>query len=495
MIRPTGFGAVIVLGLGGASHAVSPVIDDFEAGGPFIFSCSTVTICPDYQNIGSHGLDDVRLAYIHGNGNDPVSVSLVNTPYDDALSVWGVDAFLGLHWDPNGIVDITDGPWNSIHLRMDAPSGTVGEVNVHYDAVNSDDTVFWVDPVVTVLPLPQLNGDLHAVDRLSFVFALPSGPLPYSARVSDIRFGWGTLTSFKAVVARLDWCLACPPESLSYDVFHVLPSPFADMIVRVEDAVTDVGIEPFVRLEGFDSGDATGAPGLSAGTSLWWDASSSYATTTYDFLVELAPTPGHDVALASPPRITFQDSVAVALEYVIVVGGAAGPVGSSVDRITMDVAPGQPLAFRDASVTPVIGRSATAAAAYRLSFTLEALGDVDESQALMASQIVGDWAPGPSPVSAPVTSPPVGGPGLVAAPSVTRDLTVLQLARPPEAPGTISIFDVAGRVARRLELRAGSSSAVWDGRDAAGRRLPAGVYWASFLQGTERVTAKIVRVP
>jgi hypothetical protein len=110
----------IALSLVGASAALWPVIDDFEAGGPFIFSCSTVAICSDYENIGSHGLDDVRLTYIHGNGSDLVSASLVNTPYDDALSVWGVDAFLGLHWDPPGIVDITDGPWSSIHIRMDA---------------------------------------------------------------------------------------------------------------------------------------------------------------------------------------------------------------------------------------------------------------------------------------------------------------------------------------------------------------------------------------
>jgi hypothetical protein len=52
------------------------------------------------------------------------------------------------------------------------------------------------------MPLSQLNGNLHAVDRLNLVFELPPGPLPYFARVTDIRFGWGVLTNFKAVARR-----------------------------------------------------------------------------------------------------------------------------------------------------------------------------------------------------------------------------------------------------------------------------------------------------
>lgn len=46
---------------------------------------------------------------------------------------------------------------------------------------------------------------------------------------------------------------------------------------------------------------------------------------------------------------------------------------------------------------------------------------------------------------------------------------------------TVTLIDASGRVLRELPLERvtpGSPRAVWDGRDAAGRELPAGIYWA-----------------
>jgi len=46
---------------------------------------------------------------------------------------------------------------------------------------------------------------------------------------------------------------------------------------------------------------------------------------------------------------------------------------------------------------------------------------------------------------------------------------------PAVGSADLSIFDTAGRLQRRLGLR--GDAAVWDGRDAQGRLVPAGVYW------------------
>jgi len=44
-------------------------------------------------------------------------------------------------------------------------------------------------------------------------------------------------------------------------------------------------------------------------------------------------------------------------------------------------------------------------------------------------------------------------------------------------PSTIAIWDVAGREVTRLESVVGSAAIVWNGRDAAGQPVPAGVYF------------------
>lgn len=58
---------------------------------------------------------------------------------------------------------------------------------------------------------------------------------------------------------------------------------------------------------------------------------------------------------------------------------------------------------------------------------------------------------------------------------------------------TVGIYDGLGR--RIRELRAGGSPVfVWDGRDARGMKVPAGVYFFVSESGAERLTGKILRV-
>jgi hypothetical protein len=61
----------------------------------------------------------------------------------------------------------------------------------------------------------------------------------------------------------------------------------------------------------------------------------------------------------------------------------------------------------------------------------------------------------------------------------------------------LAVYDVNGRRVRTLvaeELAPGSFEAAWDGRDAAGRRVGAGVYFARLVTRDADVSRKIVRL-
>ncbi|MBD3335821.1 MAG: T9SS type A sorting domain-containing protein [Candidatus Eisenbacteria bacterium] len=63
------------------------------------------------------------------------------------------------------------------------------------------------------------------------------------------------------------------------------------------------------------------------------------------------------------------------------------------------------------------------------------------------------------------------------------------------SPVMLTIFDVAGRVVRVLDAGVagrGRHSLTWNGADAAGRRLPGGVYFYELSAGGHRVTRKLV---
>jgi hypothetical protein len=98
------------------------------------------------------------------------------------------------------------------------------------------------------------------------------------------------------------------------------------------------------------------------------------------------------------------------------------------------------------------------------------------------------------PVDVLVTAPPLGVRGAVN-PFVERTTVVLSL---PRAGGArVDVFGPDGRLVRRLSdgrRGMGASSVDWDGRDGAGRAVPAGVYYVRVQTAEGGATAKLVRV-
>ncbi len=102
--------------------------------------------------------------------------------------------------------------------------------------------------------------------------------------------------------------------------------------------------------------------------------------------------------------------------------------------------------------------------------------------------------------SPPLSAPPTGdAAGLSFRPNPTRAGGELRFDRAtPGGAARVVIVDVAGRRVRERAWPAGppgSAAWVWDGRDASGAPVPAGVYFARVQDGSRTRLARIVRLP
>lgn len=59
----------------------------------------------------------------------------------------------------------------------------------------------------------------------------------------------------------------------------------------------------------------------------------------------------------------------------------------------------------------------------------------------------------------------------------------------------LDVVDPQGRLVRHLEPASAATSLVWDGRDAAGKRMPPGLYLARAKRGPRLWTARVVLLP
>lgn len=80
-------------------------------------------------------------------------------------------------------------------------------------------------------------------------------------------------------------------------------------------------------------------------------------------------------------------------------------------------------------------------------------------------------------------------------PNPVRGRTSFQFSLPAAAPARLSLYDVSGRLVRRLAdgpHPAGPRTVEWDGRGEDGSRVPAGVYFCELASGTQRIQRKLV---
>ena len=84
-----------------------------------------------------------------------------------------------------------------------------------------------------------------------------------------------------------------------------------------------------------------------------------------------------------------------------------------------------------------------------------------------------------------------------AAPNPALGAATFHFALPREGTVSLRIYDAAGRLVRELArgvIPAGDHSARWDGRDAAGRELPSGVYLVELAAQGRALHSRFVRI-
>ncbi|TMQ61372.1 MAG: hypothetical protein E6K78_12875 [Candidatus Eisenbacteria bacterium] len=112
-------------------------------------------------------------------------------------------------------------------------------------------------------------------------------------------------------------------------------------------------------------------------------------------------------------------------------------------------------------------------------------GIVNAYQALLAA---------PAPVAVGDAAPQAARLALRARPNPSRGRTDFAVDGPAGATALVDIVDMGGRRVRQLALAVGGN-ARWDGTDAAGRRVPIGLYLAIARCGRASVTTKLAVLP
>ncbi len=84
---------------------------------------------------------------------------------------------------------------------------------------------------------------------------------------------------------------------------------------------------------------------------------------------------------------------------------------------------------------------------------------------------------------------------LSAGPNPMSERTMISFAGAPQRPVQLDVFDVRGRLVKRLvEGTQSSGQVAWDGRDANGRRVPQGTYFLRMRSGDEVQQRKVAVV-
>jgi hypothetical protein len=86
----------------------------------------------------------------------------------------------------------------------------------------------------------------------------------------------------------------------------------------------------------------------------------------------------------------------------------------------------------------------------------------------------------------------VAAPGLAIHPNPFRESVMIRTPAGSDPASMLTIHDVSGRLVHRVRLR--ESVHTWDGRDAAGRAVPAGVYFLRAQSEAGEATGRCLRV-
>jgi hypothetical protein len=484
--------------LGVAASSAAQFIDDFETG-TFAFGPDSVGVQP----LGSgHAVSPTRVVTTF----EGTWATLGSGVGDDGVVLNGPEGWQAdFVWRPPQPADLTHGgAYDRFIVRMTASDSVSVQVCVEEGPVicaswSGTVTIGNADPEFLFADMVQSDlVDFHQITAVRFWFTdVAAGGLGSYATVWSIQVGRSAygFASVDALDEQFLWCPGCPPDFAASNVSTGGAAADWQRQQRIADVIPPDPIRT-IRVDCFDDGGEVGLWGETLGSAVYWE-SAPYSTSTFTLVTELIQTGAKIPALASPPVLTAVDAKTIALQYTVRVDdvNSGALLGNSVETVVWDVFPGQGLDFKAVSATPIEpALRGGVTGGVSLAFTLEAVGPVDIALPLVTSQTVGDWAAGAAPTAASWIGERAPVAGLSAAPSVTRSGTRFVLAVPHASARSLSVFDVTGRLVRRLSIAAETAEVSWDGRGETGAALPAGVYFAALPVAAGPLAARVTLV-
>jgi cytochrome c peroxidase len=212
-------------------------------------------------------------------------------------------------------------------------------------------------------------------------------------------------------------------------------------------------------------------------------------------------------ALGVPDAIALEPALAGNPKFTV--GLAGVPANAEATLVVDDAIPAEGTAGSFARVTKTTGAHGEASAtlaipneAGRVLYGRWYVADASApggvaSSAAFRFQVFGPHGDAPAtPVAVPVL-PPVAR-LQPAFPNPFTAGTTLRFDLSGATPVELAVYDVSGRLMKRLDSRAiavpGSYSVAWDGTDDSGRRVPAGVYFYRLVTAQGVQTGRVVRI-
>lgn len=294
-----------------------------------------------------------------------------------------------------------------------------------------------------------------------------------------------------------------PPYPIPPVLFDITDAggPIERIGVGLANALSQVtGSQVPISMEGTDSGGDPMLFGEVGQVAARWEGAGPWEDSTFEIPVDVSAVSGIDPVpfLPALPAAQMTPTGFLLSFDVWKEDGGGAVVTTSRRQMAFDVPGPQGIALGNVQVSPpepARTAAGTGFSGFVVSFEAKETGvGMDEAEPIFETSFWGDCAPATATDAPAVAATGARGPALTVRPSVTRSGAELLLSAPARSAGAIDLFDVTGRLVRRLDVTAGTSAVHWDGGAADGRAVSPGVYFLRHAGQEAGGSARVVVV-
>lgn len=377
-------------------------------------------------------------------------------------------------------------------VRLRDASSTEETVSVTFSGPGDVDILFSDFSVVDLQNIERIDvtlvafgvGDYHVRD----IRAIEVGPSTIVWSPSD-----GTTVSGPTYPIVLWWMGSAEDEGGAM-------MPAGDASLTLVDAQLPGACDPFC--DGVPFSMMTGMPGdpeRLVETELWWNGVPAgplpdETLLTFDWMLDFPPSFHYGepiLAVETGPKGFMVDMLVDWMDPV-----TEETVATSFHRLTGEIAGSQALLITETQPVALPGQEPHISVQLCIANDGGARGagsEVALDAPLFVVRFDGTVAPEPGVVSVPGATPATLL--LSAVPSIMRSQTTFDLGTASAERRVVEVYNIGGRRVRALTVPAGRHEVRWDGRNEAGVRAAAGVYFARMSNAPSPVATRLVLLP